>query len=76
MSFVDRFISTRLSLLRVKNHKCTFFESVWADESDAVFTVIVGFFFGSMTLLEGKGISEARERISQVRVFQVVCSLF
>ncbi|KAI0917809.1 hypothetical protein AcV7_007116 [Taiwanofungus camphoratus] len=37
---------------------------VYLDQT--VFTpVIVGFFFGSMTLLEGKGISEARERISQ-----------
>ncbi|KAJ3476288.1 hypothetical protein NLI96_g11264 [Meripilus lineatus] len=32
----------------------------------AVFTpVMVGFFFGSMTLLEGQGVSEATERISE-----------
>lgn len=28
---------------------------------------MVGFFFGSMTLLEGHGVSEATERISEVR---------
>jgi len=29
--------------------------------------VAVAFFFGAMTILEGKGISEAQDRISAVR---------
>jgi len=40
---------------------------VWLDQ--AVLTpVAVGFFFGSMTLLEGKGISEAQDRIKAAYV--------
>jgi len=40
----------------------------------AVHPVAVGFFFGSMSILEGKGIAEAQNRISAVSVIVVPCS--
>ncbi|GBE87636.1 hypothetical protein SCP_1103130 [Sparassis crispa] len=39
---------------------------VWMDQT--MFTpAVIGIFFGSMILLEGKGIAQAQERISDVR---------